>query len=416
MKKILKLIKSRKFILIFSFIFFFAISLFLNTNFGDDLWFKERFKDGIFEFLKSRYNIWSSRLVIEFFLVVLLQFPKVIWCLLNSLVIVLLEYSISELFLKDKKYTGVVLLLLILYPWREMSSAGWIATTLNYLWPLSFGMYTFISIKKVLNDEKISVFQKITMFLSCLYASNQEQMCALLFGFFTIFIIYLFVKKKKNLFIFILYFIILASLIMILTCPGNSVRAIKETATWYPQFENFNIVQKSILSLCSTTMMNIRYLNLLLCCYSLIMIFVSFKNKKSFSVKCLSIVLFVFVSLGLLNYLQTKFGIFEGLSFLKYFNLFTVNIDTISIYIKDQLFIIVISILYLVSLVLTPLLIIDKNNRPFIFILLIAGIASRFIMGFSPTVFASGMRTFIFFDFALLICIIYTLKEVNKNL
>jgi len=45
-------------------------------------------------------------------------------------------------------------------------------------------------------------------------------------------------------------------------------------------------------------------------------------------------------------------------------------------------------------------------------LLILIGFATRVVIGFSPTVWASSLRTFIVLYFALIICIIYLSKEL----
>ena len=54
-----------------------------------------------------------------------------------------------------------------------------------------------------------------------------------------------------------------------------------------------------------------------------------------------------------------------------------------------------------------------KNNMALLVFLI--GFASRLIMGFSPTVFLSGERTMIFFEFAMIIVSILIWQEIIKK-
>ena len=66
--------------------------------------------------------------------------------------------------------------------------------------------------------------------------------------------------------------------------------------------------------------------------------------------------------------------------------------------------------------ILLNILVIFKNLKNNIAILIyILGVASRVVIGFSPTVFVSTERTFIFFDFALIIISLLIWKEFIKE-
>ena len=126
-----------------------AILHFQITKIYDDLIFSAVLDDGtkIFEYLSSRYNGWTSRLVIEFFLVVLSNenTSLVIWKIIDILMFELLAYSTYKIFIKDVKdnnkklcLTWILILAILAFPYTLLCEAGYIATTTNYLWVLTF--------------------------------------------------------------------------------------------------------------------------------------------------------------------------------------------------------------------------------------------------------------------------------------
>ena len=80
-----------------------------------------------------------------------------------------------------------------------------------------------------------------------------------------------------------------------------------------------------------------------------------------------------------------------------------------------NIFPLIMAFIILISLSIC-ILIIFKNlkNNIAIYIFLV-GLASRLIIGFSPTIFASGVRTMIFFEFAMLIVGILIWQEFIKK-
>ena len=138
----------------------------------------------ISEFVMERYQTWTSRVLIEATLGFIFQFSKYIWIFGTVLLMTLIGYSMSRLFIKKenkKELTMMVLWLVLLYPLERMSSAGWAATTVNYIWTLALGLFSFISIRKAYDGEKINIFSGILYALACIYACNQEQVCVVLF-------------------------------------------------------------------------------------------------------------------------------------------------------------------------------------------------------------------------------------------
>ena len=69
----------------------------------------------------------------------------------------------------------------------------------------------------------------------------------------------------------------------------------------------------------------------------------------------------------------------------------------------------------LICLVLSILLIFKNLKNNTAILVFLVGLASRLIMGFSPTIFASGSRTIIFFEFAMIIASILIWQELVKK-
>ena len=58
----------------------------------------------------------------------------------------------------------------------------------------------------------------------------------------------------------------------------------------------------------------------------------------------------------------------------------------------------------------------DEKKAFFACAVIVSGIMSRLTLDFSPTVFASGKRTFIFLDFAIIYIIVYLRKEYGARI
>lgn len=98
---------------------------FIVTGTNDDSWFATQLDDyNLIDFLTYRYQRWTSRLSIEAVLVILA-------------------------------------LSLFLLPINQLCSAGWISTTINYLWVITIGIYTLIPLCKWLKEQKIHIYEYI---------------------------------------------------------------------------------------------------------------------------------------------------------------------------------------------------------------------------------------------------------------
>lgn len=408
MKKILRK-KCFPFLVLFTVMF--ICHMLFKINWGDDTWFKTALDNGIFNYISNRYNTWSSRIIIEIIMIYLLQLPSFIWGLLDSAIITLIAYSITKLFSIKNNWLSVILV--CIYPLYEMCGAGWYATTLNYLWPLAFGLISLFPIKNAIDGKKENKYMYPIYLFSTLFACNQEQMCAIIFCFYIILLIYLYKNKKINkliLFQFILSFI---SLIFILTCPGNDLRNVSEIQSWYPNYEYFGLIAKIFLGIVTTFIYSVYNLNTVIFIFSILLPIFVFKKNKSKIVRTISVIPFIiycWVNLfsSIFYSLFPKIGELIEIS-----KIYASSPESINLC-PSSIFIFVISFLFFFSILFSIYKIFEKEQKYLFCLIFLAGFASRVIMGFSPTVYASGMRTFLFLDFSVIMIIANMLNQEIK--
>lgn len=409
-----KIINNKKILYLIIFILIVLIHLLLKTNTNDDIWFKNIINNitDLPNYLISRYNGWTSRLIIESFIIILLKLPKIIWCLLNCLMIMLLVYDINILFSK-KSNKLLIFGLIFLYSYNDMSSAGWYATTLNYLWPLSLGLYSLIPIKNHLINKKDKWYKYILYTLSILYACNQEQMCLIMFIAYLVFNIYFIYKKKINKFIIFQLLISFISLIFILTCPGNNLRNIAETDTWYPAFESFNIVSKSFLGIVTTTYYLFFKSNFIIFLLSILIPISIFKKYNNKLYRVISLIPIIFYIIEIILKMNINIPIIYNI--FNCINVYIIPHNEIELTLANYCALILCLIYYLSILFSIIKSFKNKEDKYLLIIIYIIGLITRFMMGFSSTIYASSMRTFIFLDFSLLIISYFFIQELNLN-
>ena len=100
MKKIKNILKNKYVIMLLFFVIILIMHMFYNFS-NDDVNYFNSILDNkdIMDFVIERYNNWSSRVIIESLLVIVSR-NIYLWRVLDSLVIVLLVYSINKLFYK----------------------------------------------------------------------------------------------------------------------------------------------------------------------------------------------------------------------------------------------------------------------------------------------------------------------------
>ena len=155
----------------------------LSTNIGDDMVYFKTLLDGnshLGEILAHRYETWSSRMVIEAVLIPLVHCP-LLWKILDIVIFTSLPVLLCGLLGVTGRGRWFVAGLVLLYPFADMASAGWIATTTNYLWPLWGVLVIGMVLKQLRCGRKVPVWEAVAALLACAYAGSQEQVAVLLF-------------------------------------------------------------------------------------------------------------------------------------------------------------------------------------------------------------------------------------------
>ena len=229
-----KIYKSDKFPLIVFTIILALIHVLMQKH-GDDITFSSMCNNTNFlNCIILRYQEWTSRIIIEGILIIFANYlPMFIWKIASIGMCYLLVYSISELFIeKNKRNLNTILCICLLTIITLLRETGWMATINNYLWVAATGLYAIIPLKKIIKQEKISKIQNILYILAIIYACNQEQMAGILFIVYTCVLAYLIKHKNTKPITIILYGIIILSLILVITCPGNTSRNIQQEQRW----------------------------------------------------------------------------------------------------------------------------------------------------------------------------------------
>lgn len=419
MKKLL----STKLNLLFIFIYFIYVSYITikiskGLDFGDSFTYFAH-QDLTLDYLTSRYYNWTSRLLIEAVLLPLSRYETA-FIVINFFIMLLMPLIIA-LALDMEKYFWLIIILIISYPfYPDMSSAGWIATIVNYYFPLFFA---FIAIN-LLREEKGFSFQQFILLNVCLiFSCNAEMIClplAFVFSFFFI------TKENLRPRLWFPLLICFASLVMATLAPGNTNRVIGETFTWNPDFINQSLLYKAYIGFQTTVS---RYF------LSFSPIFFIFSILTTVQV-CLKVFDCKGISTNNSLFIQCKGG---KLSHEKFFplmllSLFVIGLFTLllidfqSIYVSrvmtthysqaitEYLVFYFSIVLFLITLYLVYFCFNDKKKGFITSSLLFIGFLVRFSIGLSPTVFASSTRTHLVTDFTIIVVSLFIIDEIYNSI
>lgn len=409
----LNVVKSNYFPFLVLFLLLIVFHSTMHLSFGDDLFFSKVLdENNLFDYLISRYQTWSSRLINEFFLITIGRYP-ILWGFLDSVIITFGAYIISYLFSNRSYLSNIVICALILcLPIYLYCSAGFIATTIGYFWIGFIGMYSFVGIKKICAKQKIRPYEYVFYFLAILFASCHEQMCAIMTVTFAVFLVFNIIKTKKvNWYLLTALLINIASIIFILTCPGNFIRLEEETQRWFPAFENLNLLTKINIGFDYTMYEFVLRPTIIFMLLLIGITFLLFYQHKNISIRLLSflpilVVLFFafFINLicknneSLTEVRNTIMSYGVGLEY-----------DSNLAFIPTLVYMVVLVILF-VSLMFVCSTTKERLLVSFIFAL---GFGSRMMMSFSPTNWASSTRTFFFMYISLIAILLMMWQKIE---
>lgn len=353
-------------------------------------------------YLGYRYATWSSRSLIEFNVGVLVSIPAEIWRILDSVIFVAIAVLISKMFVKKEEsnlfYNLLACLLVGLFIIsfsKVLESAGWLATTTNYIWPFCFILMHFYLLKDhVFKNKDATKFKKvlvnIILIITLLEAISSEQLLVMVAGAYFFIIIYCLYKKIKIPKIFyVCVVLIFLNFIYDFYCPGNVNRVKVVTKLGFPDYVKFNIVNKLDVGtnyFLSWILMAKDILSVIFFILLGVYIYLIDNKKKIVFIPLIMIAIIYF-------------------SHLDYFNLTTLKYGLLSLDLKRLLsclcayLIVLLVILYSIYLIYK-----NKNNQLsyIIFSLLILGFVSVVISGFTPSLTSDG-RIFLYYGFIMLI-------------
>ncbi len=421
MNKVKKIWKSSY----FPFVILFIIMLTLTTTkkfFYDDSEIFAHFGDSDFLlWIHDRFFYWSSRIIIDVTLGVLASHMSWLWRIIDPLMYVILGFGIYRVFVtkyKDNRtMIATIVCLILLIPQKLFSEAGWMATSLNYLWPVALGIISLIPIRKCLDGEKIRWFEFPIYAICLIFAENMEQVAAVLFTVYLLFTIYFIAKRKLRFSIFMMLLLSIASLVFILLCPGNSARANTEVRNWFVDYLMYNNIDKLFIGLYSTMQYFIIHFNAIYFLFTVsfaITIFKKYQNIGYRAISTIPIFMGVAFNVGenLLHYIFED--LYHGFSWFETENRIYLDVDNltqVSTYMP-----VFCSLVTLACLAVSVYLTFRQNHKAIVpLLILCAGICSKFIMGFIVTVFASSNRTSFIFMICMLILMVMMLDQSKEK-
>jgi len=367
--------------------------------------------------------------------------PFWLWKAVDSLVYVGIARLLVFYFSEEKLWqTITVCSLILLFPRDYLSSAGYIATTTNYIYTFFAVLIAVLPIVlalkeyPVFSDKKKVVGISILALFGLLYATNHDQYAMVLMGGCFLMLCYLLYEKKiekgrKDHFrkevLLCLWATLIISVILYLwqwNMPGhiNRMTSTEERDLYLPAFADWSLLKKIYHGYSSTVAVLFFKTNVIMFMFLIVLSLLSVKailqakqemitSKKQYisaSIGCFPLILQLLIwALGYKH-------------FVVYYD-YAFKMPEIGPFLKNTKYLIALalSVIMILSIVFAIVLLVRNRIRTSIIgMLLFLAAGSREMMGLSPTIYASGYRTFTFFLFAIMVCILLGLQEVVEQL
>lgn len=356
----------------------------------------------LLEFLSMRYETWTSRVLLEGVTAVVLQFPFWVWQVCDTLAYGILYICIHRIMdiggKRDNAFYGSIFLAMALgsYIMLQMASAGWGATSVNFMWTLAAAWGCLVLLQNAMQRRKASPAGTAGYILLMLFACNNEVTVCVLFLVYLTLMAAFWKKDAPKGRLYGGLILQTSSLIFILTSPGNGERLAQAVNL---EYERLTIIGKLRIGIVSTFEHFVSIPNILFGVFCLVLALGAWEYGKNRRERIL-MVLPLLIDISLTGYYFVK-DIVLGGKRNYVFDEPAMLPSSGSEWFRQWL--LVSLLVVLAGSACFGMYRMLKDNRRFALILLIllAGFASRMAMAFTPSVYASGTRTFAMLYFCI---------------
>lgn len=381
---------------------------FMYTNYGDDVTYTDRMKNmSLWDAVVYGYNYYKQvfcRYLYGTFYYFIRKFCNgLFWRPIIALCYPIIAYSIFKIFdyseVSDKRKAMAISCGCVLFiPMYIMSETGWLSTSNVYVLPTAIVMLACIGLKKAYRMEKIKWYELVVFSILMYVGTGHEQISALICGLTIVLLARnIFVIHKVSFSHIVFFSISFIQAIRAATWPGNDIRRVREAAIFFPNYFSLDIVDKIYLAYIETmkTVFTVYPVP-----FTIVSVLLCIIIWKKYINKCYRLIsLIPLVTMMLYGY---RLPLLDNLS--SYFYLtFEQTINGSNFYNIQQYVGLFVSIVFLTAIFICIYLTFDNSFKNIFYsMLLFGGLCTRYIMGLSASLYASGNRTY----FELFVCVV----------
>ncbi|WEV69551.1 DUF6056 family protein [Bifidobacterium sp. ESL0775] len=226
----------------------FLVSLFATRISGDDaLYARELSKMSGLQWLVRRYETWSGRVFSDAVAAVVVPLPQIVWRFCDALFLTLLIYSIARIVFQNFHASDILFvfaLYWLLHPEMILSSTFWLAGSVVYLWPTALAVFACILLSDAVCGRQTRY--KILCVIAAIFgALGVEQLAPCIIAFGVISLIYVY-RQKRTLNWWVLATACAGGIGLIINrlSPGSRYRSGHEASFWYPEYTHLPMYKK----------------------------------------------------------------------------------------------------------------------------------------------------------------------------
>lgn len=395
----------------------------MNLTFGDDLMFSSVLEGKTFwEWMIHKYLTFNTRVITESVLVLVLQIGILPWKIINLCMMIMIPVCISMIVFDgkaDQDDNWAVVCLVSIYPFIDMATAGWGATASNYTWVLATGLFTLYCIKLEVNGKTVKPMLMILSIFSTIYAANVEQMACILLVFSTLAVILSYLRNKKiSKYLCVILCTVVLDFLIIVLSPARTARSFKEIAHSFPSYEMLSFIDKITMGFTSTMAQFIGRKNWVFIAFSAILFAAVCKKEETTWIRITAGIPLVGGVLGFI--VEEMPSVFPGIHKIFYYEAHARMPDFVPISAMNSVvfsaYIPLIVGIIVVGCILISLFFSFPNCRFVLPVLVVlAGLCSRMLMSFSPSIYESARRTYLLMYYGFIIAAIMIYRVVKEE-
>lgn len=347
-------------------------------------------------FIKTYYTGWSARVIHDAVAAVVLHYPYIFFKCVNAFMIMLESILIIKLaeIPKERIYAKFAICgLLCSLPYHCFFDAGFSVTSIYYIWPFTAGVFA-IYMCEMERKRGFSFVRVILGIIAVLVSCNMEQVAIIVAGILGLYNLIYIWERKINYSALAEMLAAVAGVLFIILTPGRQFRFEYEVNNSFSEYYMLSFFQKVDMGI-STTMENMIYSgDFIWSAIAVLIIIVIISLKLPMIYRIIGIGPAVcIIALGPLQSISLQLypGVGKIINAVGYYGI----IDLTNFELRNKwlplFFIIIFEITFLLAVYLC-----FGNRKKTILLtgLLVLGLMSRAVMGFSPTIYSSGNRTF----------------------